>query len=226
MCEGPSSPAARAPYVLGRQLCRAGRRTTGCASPLAPPPAASLRSPSLLPPACFADGVLPLDMEASELLSDAFEVLSSKEIKLLAMRAKPDKDQLVEEEDLVLANVVMQEAQKKLISQVSVLLPEGACATPAPSSGCLPRPRLILPIGLNAHLGGAVLHLCGAVLHLCLWLQRLLQAWTCEPVAWLCCGHLRQNWSSLPPTCLSIVVPGGSVVEKGTFICQVTLKGA
>ncbi|XP_067607724.1 condensin-2 complex subunit D3 isoform X1 [Pseudorca crassidens] len=68
--------------------------------------------------ACFADGVLPLDMEASELLSDAFEVLSSKEIKLLAMRAKPDKDQLVEEEDLALANVVMQEAQKKLISQV------------------------------------------------------------------------------------------------------------
>ncbi|XP_058926606.1 condensin-2 complex subunit D3 isoform X1 [Kogia breviceps] len=68
--------------------------------------------------ACFADGVLPLDMEASELLSDAFEVLSSKEIKLLAMRAKLDKDQLMEEEDLALANVVMQEAQKKLISQV------------------------------------------------------------------------------------------------------------
>ncbi|XP_057605649.1 condensin-2 complex subunit D3 isoform X3 [Hippopotamus amphibius kiboko] len=68
--------------------------------------------------ACFADGILPLDMEASELLSDTFEVLSSKEIKLLAMRAKPDKDQLVEEEDLALANVVMQEAQKKLISQV------------------------------------------------------------------------------------------------------------
>ncbi|XP_068412293.1 condensin-2 complex subunit D3 isoform X2 [Eschrichtius robustus] len=68
--------------------------------------------------ACFADGVLPLDMEASELLSDTFEVLSSKEIKLLAMRAKPDKDQLMEEEDLALANVVMQEAQKKLISQV------------------------------------------------------------------------------------------------------------
>uniref|UniRef100_A0A5F9C9J4 Condensin-2 complex subunit D3 n=1 Tax=Oryctolagus cuniculus TaxID=9986 RepID=A0A5F9C9J4_RABIT len=68
--------------------------------------------------ACFADGVLPLDMEASELLSDTFEVLSSKEIKLLAMRSKPDKDLLMEEDDMALANAVMQEAQKKLISQV------------------------------------------------------------------------------------------------------------
>uniref|UniRef100_A0A8D1VYK4 Condensin-2 complex subunit D3 n=2 Tax=Sus scrofa TaxID=9823 RepID=A0A8D1VYK4_PIG len=68
--------------------------------------------------ACFADGILPLDMEASELLSDTFEVLSSKEIKLLAMRNKVDKDLPVEEEDLALANVVLQEAQKKLISQV------------------------------------------------------------------------------------------------------------
>lgn len=59
-------------------------------------------------------------MEASELLSDTFEVLSSKEIKLLAMRAKPDKDLLMEEDDMALANVVMQEAQKKLISQVCV----------------------------------------------------------------------------------------------------------
>ncbi|XP_019489866.1 PREDICTED: condensin-2 complex subunit D3 [Hipposideros armiger] len=68
--------------------------------------------------ACFADGILPLDMEASELLSDTFEVLSSKEIKLLAMRSKPDKDLLMEEDDMALANVVMQEAQKKLLSQV------------------------------------------------------------------------------------------------------------
>ncbi|XP_032328344.1 condensin-2 complex subunit D3 isoform X2 [Camelus ferus] len=68
--------------------------------------------------ACFADGTLPLDMEANELLSDTFEVLSSKEIKLLAMRSKPDKDLLSEEDDLALANAVMQEAQKKLISQV------------------------------------------------------------------------------------------------------------
>ncbi|XP_030685453.1 condensin-2 complex subunit D3 isoform X2 [Nomascus leucogenys] len=68
--------------------------------------------------ACFADGILPLDLDASELLSDTFEVLSSKEIKLLAMRSKPDKDLLMEEDDMALANVVMQEAQKKLISQV------------------------------------------------------------------------------------------------------------
>ncbi|XP_012865287.1 PREDICTED: condensin-2 complex subunit D3 [Dipodomys ordii] len=68
--------------------------------------------------ACFADGILPLDMEASELLSDTFDVLSSKEIKLLAMRAKPCKDLLLEEDDMALANVVMQEAQIKLISQV------------------------------------------------------------------------------------------------------------
>ncbi|XP_007946926.2 condensin-2 complex subunit D3 [Orycteropus afer afer] len=68
--------------------------------------------------ACFVDGILPLDMEANELLSDTFEVLSSKEIKLLAMSSKPDKDLLIEEDDLALANVVMQEAQKKLISQV------------------------------------------------------------------------------------------------------------
>ncbi|XP_074072376.1 condensin-2 complex subunit D3 isoform X2 [Macrotis lagotis] len=68
--------------------------------------------------ACFVDGVLPLDMEASELLSDTFEVLSSKEIKLLAMRSKPDKDLQIEDDELAMANVVMQEAQKKLISQV------------------------------------------------------------------------------------------------------------
>ncbi|KAM4828187.1 condensin-2 complex subunit D3 isoform 2-T2 [Thomomys bottae] len=68
--------------------------------------------------ACFADGILPLDMEASELLSDTFDVLSSKEIKLLAMRTKPSKDLLMEEDDVALANVVMQEAQIKLISQV------------------------------------------------------------------------------------------------------------
>ncbi|XP_006892915.1 PREDICTED: condensin-2 complex subunit D3 [Elephantulus edwardii] len=67
--------------------------------------------------AYFVDGILPLDMEANELLSDTFEILSSKEIKLLAMRSKPDKD-LIEDDDMALASVVMQEAQKKLISQV------------------------------------------------------------------------------------------------------------
>lgn len=56
-------------------------------------------------------------MEASELLSDTFDILSSKEIKLLAMRAQACKD-LLEEDDMALANVVMQEAQMKIISQV------------------------------------------------------------------------------------------------------------
>lgn len=67
--------------------------------------------------ACFTDGVLPVDMEASELLSDTFDILSSKEIKLLAMRAQASKE-LLEEDDVALANVVMQEAQMKIISQV------------------------------------------------------------------------------------------------------------
>lgn len=77
-------------------------------------------SQNLLPcalSACFTDGILPLDMEASELLSDTFDILSSKEIKLLAMRAQACKD-LLEEDDMALANVVMQEAQMKIISQV------------------------------------------------------------------------------------------------------------
>lgn len=68
--------------------------------------------------ALFTDGLLCLDLEASELLSDTFEILSSKEIKLMAMRCRPDKDLLLEEDNMALANVVMQEAQKKIISQV------------------------------------------------------------------------------------------------------------
>lgn len=81
-------------------------------------------------PASFADGILPLDMEASELLSDTFEVLSSKEIKLLAMRSKADKDLLLEEDDTALASAVMQEAQKRLISQVSCHSVNGPGYTP------------------------------------------------------------------------------------------------
>ncbi|NWH65606.1 CNDD3 protein, partial [Geococcyx californianus] len=68
--------------------------------------------------ACFVDHVLPLDMEASELLSDTFAVLSSKEIKLSTMRSKPGEDIQPEEDEMAMANVVMQVAQKKLISQV------------------------------------------------------------------------------------------------------------
>ncbi|XP_015284682.1 PREDICTED: condensin-2 complex subunit D3, partial [Gekko japonicus] len=68
--------------------------------------------------ACFVDRVLPLDMEASELLSDTFEILSCKEIKLSAMRSRPEEDLPLEEDEMAMANVVMQVAQKKLISQV------------------------------------------------------------------------------------------------------------
>uniref|UniRef100_H9G4I1 Condensin-2 complex subunit D3 n=1 Tax=Anolis carolinensis TaxID=28377 RepID=H9G4I1_ANOCA len=68
--------------------------------------------------ACFVDGVLPLDMEANELLSDTFEILSCKEIKLSAMRSRPEDDLQPDEDELAMANAVMQVAQKKLISQV------------------------------------------------------------------------------------------------------------
>ncbi|OXB81270.1 UNVERIFIED_CONTAM: hypothetical protein H355_014314 [Colinus virginianus] len=68
--------------------------------------------------ACFVDGVLPLDLEASELLSDTFAILSCKEIKLSTMRSKPDEDLQPDEDEMAIANAVMQAAQKKLISQV------------------------------------------------------------------------------------------------------------
>lgn len=97
----------------------------------------SSQGPPLLPPACFADGDLPLDMEASELLSDTFEVLSSKEIRLQVLRARADRDQLGEEEELAPARAALQESQKKLLSQVSVLLPEGRMPCPGLSRGPL-----------------------------------------------------------------------------------------
>ncbi|NXY90767.1 CNDD3 protein, partial [Alcedo cyanopectus] len=68
--------------------------------------------------ACFVDMALPLDLEASELLSDTFAILSCKEIKLSTMRSKPDEDIQVDEDEMAMANAVMQVAQKKLISQV------------------------------------------------------------------------------------------------------------
>ncbi|XP_064587947.1 condensin-2 complex subunit D3 [Zonotrichia leucophrys gambelii] len=68
--------------------------------------------------ACFVDEILPLDPEGSELLSDTFAVLSCKEIKLSSMRSKPDEDIQADEDEMAMANAVMQVAQKKLISQV------------------------------------------------------------------------------------------------------------
>ncbi|XP_048417970.1 condensin-2 complex subunit D3 isoform X2 [Stegostoma tigrinum] len=67
--------------------------------------------------ACFVDGVLPLDMEANELLSDTFVVMSCKEIKLSSMKTKPG-DEAQMDDEMAMANAVMQAAQKKLISQV------------------------------------------------------------------------------------------------------------
>ncbi|XP_010179710.1 PREDICTED: condensin-2 complex subunit D3, partial [Mesitornis unicolor] len=68
--------------------------------------------------ACFVDNILPLDMEANELLSDTFAVLSCKEIKLSTVRSTPDEDMQPDEDEVAMANAVMQAAQKKLISQV------------------------------------------------------------------------------------------------------------
>lgn len=64
------------------------------------------------------DEVLPLDLEGNELLSDTFAVLSCKEIKLSSMRSKPEEDIQADEDEMAMANAVMQVAQKKLISQV------------------------------------------------------------------------------------------------------------
>ncbi|KAG7483568.1 hypothetical protein MATL_G00039750 [Megalops atlanticus] len=68
--------------------------------------------------ASFVDVVLPLDEEGYELLSDTFEVLSLKEIKLSAMHCSADRDEQEEDDQMAMANAVMQVAQKKLISQV------------------------------------------------------------------------------------------------------------
>ncbi|XP_051494287.1 condensin-2 complex subunit D3 isoform X2 [Apus apus] len=68
--------------------------------------------------ACFVDKILPLDQEANELLSDTFAVLICKEIKLSTMRSKPEEDLQPDEDEMAMANAVMQAAQKQLISQV------------------------------------------------------------------------------------------------------------
>ncbi|XP_041098371.1 condensin-2 complex subunit D3 [Polyodon spathula] len=68
--------------------------------------------------ASFVDGLVPLDKEASDLLSDTFEVLRSREIKLSTMRSKPGEEVQPEDDEIAMATAVMQVAQKKLISQV------------------------------------------------------------------------------------------------------------
>uniref|UniRef100_A0A8C5PFA2 Condensin-2 complex subunit D3 n=1 Tax=Leptobrachium leishanense TaxID=445787 RepID=A0A8C5PFA2_9ANUR len=68
--------------------------------------------------ACFVDGVLPVDADADELLCDVFEIMSCKEIKLSTMRSKPGEDVGPDDDEMVMANAVIQVAQKKIISQV------------------------------------------------------------------------------------------------------------
>uniref|UniRef100_H3B6P6 Condensin complex subunit 1 C-terminal domain-containing protein n=1 Tax=Latimeria chalumnae TaxID=7897 RepID=H3B6P6_LATCH len=68
--------------------------------------------------ACFVDGLLPLDIDANHLLSDTFDILSCKAIKLSSMRSKPEEDIQVDDDEMAMASAVMQVAQKKLISQV------------------------------------------------------------------------------------------------------------
>uniref|UniRef100_V9K7T1 Condensin-2 complex subunit D3 n=1 Tax=Callorhinchus milii TaxID=7868 RepID=V9K7T1_CALMI len=68
--------------------------------------------------AYFVDGMLPLDTDASDLLSDIFSVMSCKEIKLSSTRSKPADEEPIDNDEMAKANAVMQVAQKKLISQV------------------------------------------------------------------------------------------------------------
>ncbi|KAM5131954.1 condensin-2 complex subunit D3 [Mantella aurantiaca] len=67
--------------------------------------------------AYFVDGLCPIDKGANDLLSDIFEIMRCKEIKLSAMRSKPGEDVGGDDEN-AMANAVIQDAQKKLISQV------------------------------------------------------------------------------------------------------------
>uniref|UniRef100_A0A803W220 Condensin-2 complex subunit D3 n=1 Tax=Ficedula albicollis TaxID=59894 RepID=A0A803W220_FICAL len=58
--------------------------------------------------ACFVDEVLPLDLEGSELLSDAFAILSCKEIKLSGMRSRTEEDIQPDENELSMKNLISQ----------------------------------------------------------------------------------------------------------------------
>lgn len=196
---GPAPPGR--PLLSGTHLCPrspGSRRALWLCAP--PHRGRCLRSWSLYPlPACFADGVLPPDGEASELLSDAFEVLSSKEIKLLAMRSKPDKDLLMEEDDVALANVVMQEAQKKLISQVS-----------APRRP--PCPAVWVAWGLPPSSAGALMLPDGAHAP-----TSLVSGNPSHLPAWMCHRHLGLPvLTYLPPLFLLLVTlfPQSPVVER------------
>ncbi|PVD33732.1 hypothetical protein C0Q70_04992 [Pomacea canaliculata] len=61
------------------------------------------------------DGILPLDEESHDLLQDALDILSSKEIKLNSLRSKPVEDA---SDEIEMANAVIASAKKTLITQV------------------------------------------------------------------------------------------------------------
>lgn len=72
---------------------------------------------------CFADEDLPLDADGAEILSETFNVLSLKEMKLQAISnaaggaagEEPDEEERI----ATMTKAVLQAAQKKVVSQVS-----------------------------------------------------------------------------------------------------------
>lgn len=71
--------------------------------------------------ACFADDELPLDADGAEILSETFNVLSLKEFKLQAISAPAGGaggEDPEEENVATMTKVVLQVAQKKVVSQV------------------------------------------------------------------------------------------------------------
>ncbi|XP_047460078.1 condensin-2 complex subunit D3 [Mugil cephalus] len=72
--------------------------------------------------ACFADEELPLDADGAEILSETFNVLSLKEMKLQAISAPAGAaaggEEPEEENMATMAKAVLQAAQKKVVSQV------------------------------------------------------------------------------------------------------------
>ncbi|KAL7383049.1 hypothetical protein ABVT39_003969 [Epinephelus coioides] len=71
--------------------------------------------------ACFADEELPLDADGAEILSETFNILSLKEMKLQAISTPAGGatgDDPEEENMATMAKAVLQAAQKKVVSQV------------------------------------------------------------------------------------------------------------
>lgn len=69
--------------------------------------------PTFLSPAGFVDQTLPLDEDGAALLSDTFDVLSLKELKLSAASAAEGADEPQDEQAILVKTM-----QKKLISHV------------------------------------------------------------------------------------------------------------